>query len=80
MAAHHDNFDDTTIRVYLNSKAQIETEMEEAMIERKEVFEGKIREKFRVTEAKEGEEKQKIKEVTTKQAEAYFLSKAGIAM
>ena len=69
-----------TVRVYVNGKEQIETEVEEAMIERKEVFEGKIREKFRVTEKKEEEEKQKIKEVTTKQAEAYFLSKAGIAM
>ena len=73
-------FDGTTVRVYVNGKEQIETEVEEAMIERKEVFEGKIREKFRVTEKKEEEEKQKIKEVTTKQAEAYFLSKAGIAM
>ena len=71
-------FDGTTIQVYMNGKEQIETEVEEAMIERKEVFESKIREKFRVTE--KAEEKQKIKDITTEAGGAYFLSKAGIAM
>ena len=39
------HFDGTTVRVYVNGKEQIETEVEE-QYQAKEVFEGKIREKF----------------------------------
>ena len=80
VAAHHDVFDGTTIRVYVDGKIEAETEVEEAMIERREVFESKIHAKHAATKKKEDEEKAKIKEVTSKQAEAYFGSKAGITM
>jgi hypothetical protein len=73
-------FDGTTIRVYRDGKLEVETEVEEAMIERKEVFEKKIRSKLDQTKKKEDEEKAKIKETTSKQADAYFNSKKGIAM
>lgn len=73
-------FDGTTIRVHVDGKIEAETEVEEAMIERREVFESKIRAKHTATKKKEDEEKAKIKEVTSKQSEAYFGSKAGITM
>ena len=73
-------YDGTTLKVFVNSEIQIQTEVEHSMRLRLEVFEGEIREKREVIASKEKEEKSAIKAASQKQAESFFLGKEGISM